>query len=281
MIWKILQAPYPAPSPTPRSFRVALGVGIFIGLFLLLFRPFGLHHFPGPYAEFKIFGYGLVTFIVVYFFQYLPRLIPQIRDQNWIVLKEIVLQAAMIMGIALGNVFYTRALGSQDDFGLLLRSMVFNTFILGVIPASFLVLISHNHLFRKYVDASQDIDPETTKPSSPTPQVPLQIQLPQEVVAVFPQQLLYIESLGNYARLVHQGPEQEEKQVVRSTLKQLEVELPKPHIIRCHRSYIVNLQQVEQVTGNAQGFKLQLKGTEERVPVSRKFVPLVRAYFAN
>ena len=38
---------------------------------------------------------------------------------------------------------------------------------------------------------------------------------------------------------------------------------------RCHRAYIINLDKVEQVEGNAQGYKLKVRGTEERVPVSR------------
>ena len=38
---------------------------------------------------------------------------------------------------------------------------------------------------------------------------------------------------------------------------------------RCHRAYIINLDKVEHVEGNAQGYKVRLINTEESIPVSR------------
>ncbi|MEL6639185.1 MAG: LytTR family transcriptional regulator DNA-binding domain-containing protein [Bacteroidota bacterium] len=281
MIWKVLQAPYPAPSPSQRGFWLALGVGLFIALFLLIFKPFGLNVIPGPLADLKIIGYGLVTFVVVFAFQQLPRFFTQIQDQNWTVFKEILFIGVILLSITFGNVLYTQYIGSGAHFEVLLQSMFFNTFVLGVIPAAFVIVLNQRHLNRKYTGESQALPtPEPSPPSNPRPAT-IQVQLPQTQIEVSPDQLLYVESLGNYARLVsHHHTAGAQREVVRSTLKQLERELCSEHIIRCHRSFIVNLQRVEAVTGNAQGFKLQLRDTEQQVPVSRKYVPQVRHYFA-
>ncbi len=40
-------------------------------------------------------------------------------------------------------------------------------------------------------------------------------------------------------------------------------------IFRCHKSFLVNLQQVTHISGNAQGYKLHLQQNEFTVPVSR------------
>jgi DNA-binding LytR/AlgR family response regulator len=49
-----------------------------------------------------------------------------------------------------------------------------------------------------------------------------------------------------------------------------------PAFFRCHRMYLVNLQRVISVSGNAQGLKLQLDGLEEAIPVSRNLTETVR-----
>ena len=55
-----------------------------------------------------------------------------------------------------------------------------------------------------------------------------------------------------------------------------QVKLPNFHIIRCHRSFVVNLDHVIEVGGNAQGLKLHLNMLEDYIPVSRKYIPVVQ-----
>jgi DNA-binding LytR/AlgR family response regulator len=43
-------------------------------------------------------------------------------------------------------------------------------------------------------------------------------------------------------------------------------------IYKTHRSYLVNLNYVEHVTGNAQGYKLHLNSHEEKIPVARNSI---------
>jgi DNA-binding LytR/AlgR family response regulator len=41
------------------------------------------------------------------------------------------------------------------------------------------------------------------------------------------------------------------------------------------------MKQVHKVTGNAQGLKLWLKGEEQSIPVSRKYLEEVKSIFAK
>lgn len=50
-----------------------------------------------------------------------------------------------------------------------------------------------------------------------------------------------------------------------------------PFIIRCHRAFLVNIRMVVKVDGNSQGYKLNLEGCEEEVPVSRAYAKEVKA----
>jgi len=58
------------------------------------------------------------------------------------------------------------------------------------------------------------------------------------------------------------------------TIKNLDTQLTDfAEIIKVHRSYLVNLHQIEQISGNAQGYRLKLYGGIIGVPVSRAMIP--------
>jgi DNA-binding LytR/AlgR family response regulator len=50
---------------------------------------------------------------------------------------------------------------------------------------------------------------------------------------------------------------------------------------RCHKSYVINLDQVNHISGNAQGYKFHLKSAEDLIPVSRSNNEFVKNYFTN
>ena len=52
-------------------------------------------------------------------------------------------------------------------------------------------------------------------------------------------------------------------------------------IIHCHRTFLVNSDKIAEAQGNAQGFTLQLHGTDETIPVSRKYVPHIKESLAR
>ena len=63
-----------------------------------------------------------------------------------------------------------------------------------------------------------------------------------------------------------------EKELLRLTLLNfLEKVDPDKNIVRCHKSYIVNLDKVENVHGNARSLMLEIKGLDFEIPVSRSF----------
>jgi hypothetical protein len=82
--------------------------------------------------------------------------------------------------------------------------------------------------------------------------------------------IFYIEAASNYIKIFFEQKGKLTYSIVRTTMKKA-TETVYPHSVffRCHRAYIVNLDKIEQVDGNAQGYKLKLQGMEELIPVSR------------
>ncbi len=90
--------------------------------------------------------------------------------------------------------------------------------------------------------------------------------------------LLYIEAVGNYMKVCHLRNEQVRTDMLRATMKQMEETLQDyPMIVRCHRAFLVNLGQVEQIVSHSGSTQLLIKYCHESLPVSRSNMAQVKA----
>jgi len=81
----------------------------------------------------------------------------------------------------------------------------------------------------------------------------------------------YAKSSGNYVEFFSLIDGEIRKDLQRITLAKFmgvmnEKEMP---TIKVHRSYVVNMQHIESVSGNAQGYMLKIDGMDQKIPVSR------------
>ncbi len=88
--------------------------------------------------------------------------------------------------------------------------------------------------------------------------------------------VLYIESTDNYVTVYVQDKDRIKKIMLRNTMKRLEIELEKTLFRRCHRSFIVNFQNVKMVRLSGTSLYIYIDASEEiRIPVSRTYVEKV------
>ena len=85
--------------------------------------------------------------------------------------------------------------------------------------------------------------------------------------------LLYIEAVGNYVKVTLLRDGEVHTNMLRATMKQMEDALQAyPMIVRCHRAFMVNLGQVEQISSNSRAMQLVMRHSHDAVPVSRSNV---------
>ena len=90
--------------------------------------------------------------------------------------------------------------------------------------------------------------------------------------------LLFIEAVGNYVKVCHLRNDQVHTDMLRATMKQMEETLlGYPMIVRCHRAFLVNLGQVEQIVSHSSSTQLLIKHCHESLPVSRSNMAQVKA----
>ena len=98
-----------------------------------------------------------------------------------------------------------------------------------------------------------------------------------ETVNLRIQDLLYIEAVGNYVKIYQLCDGQVRSDMLRATSKQMEEDLcAYPMIVRCHRAFLVNLQQVERIVSKAGSMQLFIKHCDESLPVSRSNMTQVK-----
>ena len=103
-----------------------------------------------------------------------------------------------------------------------------------------------------------------------------------EKIALNIDDLLFIETVGNYVKVCHLRNGQVRTDMLRATSKQMEDDLHSyPMIVRCHRAFLVNLAQVEQIVSKSGSMQLIIKHSHDNIPVSRSNVSQIKEVIKN
>ncbi|MBN1272973.1 MAG: LytTR family transcriptional regulator [Candidatus Aminicenantes bacterium] len=151
------------------------------------------------------------------------------------------------------------------------------TFAIGFFPISIGVLSSHYYLLNKYAESAKRLNeniPKGDKPRKETTEtsgcVLITSENEKDKIEVSLHDLLFIKSVDNYIEVYKTHHNNIKKTLLRGTLKRIEEDLKLvPCLFRCHRTYIVNVNNISKVTGNSQGYKLLFNFIDYSIPVSR------------
>ncbi len=278
-----LQQPYPLSDPNLKKAVIqSLLVGLFVTFVLVVFQPFGSYNWQHPYKVLILSGFGMVASVTSFLnFFVFPKLLPSVfREAQWTVWKELLWNLLPIPAGGFLSTLYGSLTGSMPLTLLQVTYMIPVVFLVGLFPAILLVLVNYLYLLRKYRSPEESI-------LRPTPELTEDIQTlvlvadNQKDKLVLPaSELLFIEASDNYCTFFHHERGKLTKTLLRSSLSRLESQIHHPRIIRCHRSYLVNLDRIQSVAGNAQGYKLFFDSYEAPVPVARSYSATVKAYFS-
>lgn len=283
-MFPILKSPYPCIYGQKENFITALVIGVFVPVFLLVFKPFGMSEAQGDNTVIITIGFGIVSFVVMLVFYFiLPKIFKGFyKEKDYTLGKDIVASMVLILLIGLANSLYAQFVFYEgEEVSIII--MFWQTFLVGIFPLLILSIMQHNRQLKINLKASEDIqlpnseDRVELEKKHESQYFYISGDKKKEKITL--NDILYLESEGNYAYLNHLKDDMLVKSLHRTTLKAVESENVFPNVFRCHRSYIVNLDHVIEVKGNAQGLKLTVKDCDEHVPVSKKYIPAFKKYF--
>ncbi len=298
IFFSFLNKPFPGVRPVKKLILSNIFVGTFIALFLIVFQPFQINEWETNNKVLKLAGYGVVSFIIPICVTFLIRLIlpRKITEDNWKARHEILSIVVVLIFIALGNLLYSNFLSTMSFSLKGLVSAFSYTVLIGIFPVTIHVMLKHNKLLKintaqasiinnqlgnkgneapviSITEKENEVKIESIKEDEEKAKIKLTFLAENEKdkIELEPSHLYYIESADNYSNIFYTENGLIKKQMIRSSLKRLESQHSIDHIIRCHRTFIVNLKNVKKVEGNAAGYKLSFAQDNYSVAVSRNY----------
>ena len=271
----LLHQPYPLNESRANRIRRNLLFGLFVCLVLLIFRPFGVDALP--YFQLHALGYGMVTSGSMFLLNGLlmasfPRFF---TERSWTTGKEIMVTMLNIAFIGFANALYTTwAIGGGWSVNRLLYFELV-TLCVGIFPIAGSFIANQMLLEKKYRAGAALLNANLADEAKSTQNIPVASLIIKgdnhdEFVEIAWQSLLLVQAAENYVDVVYESEGKIANKLLRKSMKQLEADLADlPTILRCHKSYLVNLQRVVRTSGNAQGYRLHLDAGSLEVPVSR------------
>ncbi len=92
--------------------------------------------------------------------------------------------------------------------------------------------------------------------------------------------ILYIEAADNYVNIHYVNGEKEETFILFNSMKNIEKSFAGTSLMRCHRGYMVNADNVRLMRKEALGLVLEINHCAKTIPVSKSFAEPVTQYFA-
>jgi len=280
----IFKQPFPHHTSWKSALKTAIGFGVFISVFLLVFRPFGLTAIETSLMVKSSLLFGLVTFSCIFITNLsLHFFFPQVfSEEKWTTGKQIINVLLVIVLVGLINYLLAHFL---FDLNLNWKNLFYYqgiALLVGLLPIIIYTLYVQNHrlqqfkneaaILQKKLEGKREQEHTDIKPTEAASgeAITFENENQTEKKTVDARHLVYIESASNYIKIFFEQKGELSYAIVRMTMKKAaETINPYSVFFRCHRAYIVNLDKIELVDGNAQGYKLKLQGAPDLIPVSR------------
>ncbi|HMP91869.1 MAG TPA: LytTR family DNA-binding domain-containing protein [Phnomibacter sp.] len=288
---------------------MSLVAGLLVFGVLFGLQPFELDKEPAAYRFKASLYFGVTTFLctLIYLLGFSLLAPTYLDERRWNVAKEILHFGGLLMLIAIANTAVNAYLQHYPFKLSAVMPMATYTLAIGLAPITLATLLKQRSLVRKYaaearklaqqlelqhfeaaVIATNTITPPTALPPQAVPvnqhqppaasiRLTIEGNNQGEKISFQPEDWVAAEASDNYCKIYLVENSVLKELLFRITLKQIESQLgAHPHLFKSHKSFLINWQHVQGISGNAQGYQLKLGDWGLQVPVSRSLNNLVK-----
>ena len=246
-------------------------MAVFFYLFLLVFLPFGVSNYD-PNHKYTIsflleFGNVLgITLVVSCFNEYVIR--PYfVKKVTWRSIVAWSIWTLVLLGLSSFMIY--NLLGNWHDFRLSsVPGFVANCASVLIFPMAGTFFYFRYQSLKARIEHFQT---GTRQNLDSTQLITFEGDGTKDRIAVSLSNFQYLRAQDNYVAVhfVEQG--NVNKQLLRASLSKLVNSIEHPAIVRCHRSYVINLANVRAVKGGKNDTVLYLEPADVSIPVSRSY----------
>jgi DNA-binding LytR/AlgR family response regulator len=261
--------------------RLILFTAAFALVFINIYSPFNMEQFY-KVTRLKFFlgsSAVILTGVLVVVISRIIMYQSVKRGAQILVYQYVAWSLAEAACMALFYTFYELViLHDQRPFLEVFKKSASNTALVLLLPYSVLWLyFSWSDKKKKLIELS-----ETPDPSSQKAMIPFRDEKGTLRLSLKRSDILYLQGSDNYVTIWYNAQNKVSKYLLRNTLKKLEDELTGESIIRCHRSYLVNMEKVKLIKKEKEGMIIELEcNSQVFVPVSRSYMNQVLLAFGQ
>jgi hypothetical protein len=258
--------------------RLILLTALFALVFINIYKPFSSSQWY-PVSEFKFFVFSSLIILTGVLVVVISRIIMYYRAKKhsityrqyavWILLE--------IFFMSLFYTVYTLSVNPEREWLGVFRESSVNTALVLLLP----YFAIHLYLFyrdnKNRLQLLEDARPETAS----RPNVYSFHDEKNELrISIKRSNLLYIESADNYVNIWYMNKGQLTKFMLRNSLKAIEESFAETSVLRCHRSFMANFEQVRVIRRQKDGIYLEF-GIEKvpDIPISKRYNEKVTRWF--
>ncbi len=246
---------------------IALFFGIYVFAFTIIFQAFGIREMAhGKVLLCAVYGLSTILFV------FLGQLITQklLDTSNWMLKDYMVLIVIVITVISICNWGYDKKFVDDPTIrDIPLIKVILMCQMIGFVPGVVTFYFMENFLnYRKTYKLLEDKHNKSTEEDFI---IHFDSRNKNEDISLHAQKLIYLKSESNYVKICYFNKDNQVTSVlIRNTISSLENHLEKYEFLkRCHRSYIVNLNQVSHVGTYSRNHCFVIKDQDIKIPTSR------------
>jgi len=271
---KFLKKPYPFNDDLRHNTKIIFLISLGLFVFFFLFEPFEIQSLDIKEKIQIVLGIALATFISLSTnLLLLPSILPKIlTSEKWTVKKEIVWNSWILFTIMISYVAYYQIV-EISIFDLSITT-IFKILLMGLLPISILITINQERLLRTYKKTATELNKKIEeKKSIKDIIITIDSDYQKDSLTLKIISILNIRSAGNYIEVYWSEKETVKKQMIRTSMNKAEELFSKyEFIFKCHRSHLININNIEKIEGNYQGYRVFFKNMNDSIPVSRMYV---------
>ena len=257
--------------------RDSIIYGVAIWAILYLLQPFGFSMYPGNKCLLAAI-FGLVTSFCYALYCWAIRLRLLRHVKPWRIWHQGCVVFGLILFIAFCNfLLFSYAFHYPISGGIFLLFLYW-TLIIGVIMTVLSIGIEYNRSLRERMEALLNNTTEEQKDISITIH---DTNVRGNDLTIPINDLLYIEAQKNNVSVCYLIDNRPTNVEIHTTLTAVIEELKDyGNIFQCHRSFVVNVNNITSAKGNSNGYQLKLGSCANIIPVSRSYVPRLKSFIA-
>ncbi len=265
--------------------RLIIFTAIFALLFINIFKPFGSRDWY-KISDLKFFIFASLIVLVGMLVVVISRLImlAYTKKHSLSYLKYGLWVLVEILAMSMFYALFTKFIPDENanrDFMQIYYDSTLHAALILLLPYSI------SWLYFSWNDKNNKLNQMAQEDQTPEVQKKNLIAFPDEKgelrISIMLENLLYVDSADNYATIHYLNKSKISHFLIRNSLKWMEENLTKDSpLVRCHRSFIVNLDKVKVLRKTKDGILLELDAVNTPdIPVSKTYYERVMAKFSQ